>query len=192
MGVYVRSRFRADAITWVTTSHRCIFIEDADGMLRVYDQSPWSTSAQLRWTTGVPNYDIFAHTQRDTLLGPPIAWTNIHDPNMKSYNWKRLGFEYGSGWLNPPAGIDLVSRDPFGDYEYSGPGGWSKMNVRGLWGPAWVPPSVFAIPPGLWLTTAGRSRYRSHSRRRRGQCIRWVTTFGTRRCVARNAGPLSQ
>jgi hypothetical protein len=172
IGVYIRSRFRADAITWVTASHHCLFLKSADGTLTCYDQSRWPGPSQMQWSTGPPDYNIFAQTQRDTLLGPPIAWVDIRDPNMKVHAWKRLGIQYGTAWLDLPAEIDVPIRDPYGFYaDFSPSGDNRKLNVNGLWIPTWILPSLLTILPALWSITIGRRRYRAHSRRRRGLCI---------------------
>src|ERR1700722_961133 len=93
MGVYVRSKFRADVITIITVSQHCIVVSSFQGDFELTKLSPWPGLIAFQWSSASASCE----EPNDRLVGPSILCIT---PTSSAKVFSRNRFRFVCGLAN--------------------------------------------------------------------------------------------
>jgi hypothetical protein len=183
MAVFVRSKYRADMVTWVTSNCQCFVLDWNHGEIDLLWQSPWPGPALLAWTSEPSKpYTPFIIVDNDPPYGPYLnvdseiyqqLFPNGNNTTAVNKEWHRFSYSSQTTPCVYVAGdaslIDMPWERPYWAEDTS----ILKLEQTGrrVSAPIWASPVAFSLFPVFWLVTAGRRRWRQHRRNHRGLCV---------------------
>lgn len=187
--MWVRSRFKSDAITIVLPGNRLVAIGCDEGVVDACTAFPWPHRHLIEWTSSLPYSPMLGQDEIQRLQGENynklIREDVIHDLHNSEYRsavfeWKHFYVGYRSvpipkflnddylpcgPWRNEIIYSSIPPEIPLDGSEY-------RETSYCASAPVWSLVLASGVFPALWLLTAGQRRWRHRRRSKKGLCVR--------------------